>query len=148
MLGTRWQPFAISSDLNRLQSEMERLFGRCGASTARRFSQIAYPMLNLWEEENQLRVEAELPGLALDDLEIYVDSDNHLTIKGERKQPELEGGKWLRQERGFGRFERTVELSQDVDAEKVTAELKLGVLTITLPKREQVKPRRIDVTVH
>ena len=105
-----------------------------------------YPPLNLWEDDNNLYVEAELPELELTDLEIFVNGDNQLSIKGERKQPEQEKGTWHRQERGHGSFSRVGELPQYVDSEKVTAEFKHGVLTITLPKREEAKARRIEVT--
>ena len=59
-----------------------------------------------------------------------------------------EGGVWHRQERNFGCFERTIELPHDVDADKVSAEFKQGVLTIMLPKREEAKPRRISVKIN
>jgi HSP20 family protein len=121
---------------------MERLFGGNGS---RRFSVSAYPPINLWEDDNSLYVEAELPGFALNELEITVNGDNQLWLKGERKQPELEGGTWHRQERGYGGFNRMIELTEHVDPDKVMAEFKLGVLTITLPKKEEAKPRRIEV---
>jgi HSP20 family protein len=104
-----------------------------------------YPPLNLWEDDNNLYVEAELPELELTDLEIFVNGDNQLSIKGERKQPERENGTWHRQERGHGSFSRAGELPQYVDSDKVTAEFKHGVLTITLPKRKEAKARRIEV---
>jgi HSP20 family protein len=146
MLGLRWQPLN-ASEWNRWQNEMDRLFTRFGESLPRRFAQAAYPALNLWEDDEKLSVEAELPGYELDQLEIFVNGGKQLTIKGQRQQTPAEGGMWHRQERNFGRFERTIELPYDVDADKVAAELKQGVLTITLPKREEVKPRRIAVKV-
>ena len=99
----------------------------------------------LWEDDNNLYVEAELPELELSDLEIFVNGDNQLSIKGERKQPERENGMWHRRERGHGSFSRMGELPQYVDSDKVTAEFKHGVLTITLPKRKEAKARRIEV---
>jgi HSP20 family protein len=120
--------------MNRLQEEMEQ-----------RFARSVYPPLNLWEDDNNLYVEAELPELELSDLEIFVNADNQLSIKGERKQPEQGKGVWRRQERGHGSFSRMGELPQYVDSDKVTAELKHGVLTITLPKRKEAKARRIEV---
>ncbi len=104
-----------------------------------------YPALNLWEDEGHLYVEAELPGLELSDLEMYVTAQNQLTIKGERKAPAMESSTWHRQERGHGSFSRMIDLPGDVNADKVSAEFKHGVLTVTLPKAEKAKPRRISV---
>ncbi len=146
MLGIRWQPWNVA-EWSRWQSEMDRMFERFAGGLPRRFAQAAYPALNLWEDNDQLCVEAELPGFELDELEIFVNGGKQLTIKGQRRQVTAEGGVWHRQERTFGSFERTIELPHDVDADKVSAELKQGVLTITLPKREEAKPRRIAVTV-
>jgi HSP20 family protein len=128
--------------MNRLRDEMERVFGGGGI---RRALEPVYPPLNLWGNQEMLCVEAELAGFELSDLEITVNGDNQLSIQGERKSPALEGGTWHRQERGFGRFSRTIELPEPVDADKVAAEFCDGVLTITLPKREEAKSRRIKV---
>jgi HSP20 family protein len=130
------------SEMNRLRDEMERAFGESGN---RRASGSVYPPLNLWGSDDHLFVEAELPGYELDDVEIFVSADNQLSIQGERKPPQHEGGTWHRQERGFGNFNRMIELPEPVDADKVSAEFDNGVLTITLPKREEAKPRRIEV---
>ncbi|MFG0288763.1 MAG: Hsp20/alpha crystallin family protein [Rhodopirellula sp. JB044] len=138
MLATRWEPF---SELNRLSREMDRLFGRSG-SVATGVS--TFPAMNVWGDEDNLYAEAELPGFSLDDLEIYVIA-NQLTLKGERRPPEHDGGTWHRQERGYGKFSRTIEVPGDIDADRVSAEFKNGVLRVTLPKSEAVKPRRIDV---
>ena len=146
MLTTRWQPLGtVWPEMNRLQEEMEQWLRRAGMNDPRRSAQSVYPPLNLWEDDNNLYVEAELPELELTDLEIFVNGDNQLSIKGERKQPERENGTWHRQERGHGSFSRMGELPQYVDSDKVTAEFKHGVLTITLPKREEAKARRIEV---
>ena len=141
MLATQWEPFV---GMNRLQNEMNRLFDQWGTRTPR-YDQSVYPPLNLWEDGDSYFVEAELPGLAMDDLEIYVTRGNQLSIKGTRKRPELENGSWHRCERGFGSFSRMVELPGNADAEKVSAEFCNGVLTITLPKSEEAKPRKITV---
>mgnify|MGYP003572900407 FL=1 len=142
MLSTRWQPRGMWSEMNRLREEMDRVMGGNGL---RRVSQSVYPPLNLWGDDESLYVEAELPGFELSDLEIFVSGDNQLSIQGERKPPEHEGGTWHRQERGFGNFSRMIELPEPVDADKVSAEFSNGVLTITMPKREEAKPRRIKV---
>lgn len=142
---TRWQNFDdVRSEMQRLHDEMNRMFGRYG-NGAREFVRSAYPPLNLWEDEDNLYVEAELPGFNLNDLEMYVTGQNQLSIKGERKQPELAKGTWHRQERGHGTFARLMELPSGVDSDRVAAEFKHGVLTITLPKKAEAKPRRIEV---
>jgi HSP20 family protein len=146
MLTTRWQPFDTTwPGMNRLQEEMEQWSGRLETTDPRRFAPIIYPPLNLWEDENSLYVEAELPELGLNDLEIVVNGDNQLSIKGERKQPRQEEGMWHLQERGHGSFSRMGVLPTYVDSDKVTAEFKHGVLTITLPKRKEAKARRVEV---
>jgi HSP20 family protein len=132
--------------MGRLHDEMNRLFGRFG-NGVREFSRSVYPPLNLWEDEGNLYVEAELPGFAMNDLEIYVTGDNQLSIKGERKAPELGNGTWHRQERGYGSFSRLMELPVAVDSSNVSAEFKDGVLTIRLPKKAEARPRRIEVKV-
>ena len=131
--------------MKRLQEELEQWLHRAGMNDPRRFAHGDYPPLNLWEDDNNLYVEAELPELELSDLEIFVNGDNQLSIEGERNQPERENGVWHRRERGHGRFSRMGELPQYVDSDKVTAELKHGVLTITLPKRKEAKARRVEV---
>ena len=146
MLTTRWQPLGmVWSEMNRLQEETKQWLGRLGLNDPRRLAHSVYPPLNLWEDDNNLYVEAELPELELTDLEIFVKGDNQLSIKGERKQPEPGNGTWHRRERGHGGFSRIGELPQYVDSDKVTAELRHGVLTITLPKRKEARTRRIEV---
>jgi HSP20 family protein len=131
--------------MNRLHREMSRLFDRAGYGDGARRMAPAYPALNLWEDADNLYAEAELPGLSLDDLEIYVTGGNHLSIKGKREVPESDKAAWHRRERGYGQFARALTLPHDVDADKVEAEFRNGVLCIKLPKREESKPRRIEV---
>jgi len=146
MLTTRWQPLGtVWPGMNRLQEEIQQWLGRFGTNDPQQRAHSVNPPLNLWEDDNNLYVEAELPELVLTDLEIFVNGGNQLSIKGERKQPEQGNGMWHLQERGHGRFSRMVELPQYVDSDKVTAEFQHGVLTITLPKRQEVKSRRVEV---
>jgi HSP20 family protein len=143
MNATRWQPFAdVQSEMHRLRREMEQVFGRF---TGNGLTAPAYPPLNVWEAGENVCVEAELPGMDLNDLEIYINGGNQLSIKGERKLPELGQGSWHRRERGYGAFARVLDLPSAVDADRVQAEFKHGVLTVTLPKTEASKPRRIEV---
>ena len=103
-----------------------------------------FPALNVWEEGDKLLAEAEVPGLKMDDLEVTVQGDE-LTIKGERQADEEEDVTYHRRERGLGRFSRVIRLPVEVNADKVQATLRDGVLTITLPKAEAVLPRKIEV---
>lgn len=143
MASMRWEPLA---EVNRLRNEMDRVFGRYGD---RRLSPVAarvYPPMNLWENDDNLFLEAEMPGMGPDDLEIYVTGGNQLSLKGQRKRSETPSGTWHRQERGEGNYSRMIELPCRVDSDKITAEFRHGVLTLTLPKSAEVKPRRITVT--
>lgn len=106
----------------------------------------SFPPINVWEDEGHFYAEAEVPGLQMEDLEILVVGDE-LTVKGGRKTAAPEGATYHRQERGAGSFKRVLQLPAEVHAEKVTATLRGGVLTVTLPKAEAAKPRRIQVNV-
>jgi len=128
--------------LNDMQHEMNRIFDRWGNQT---FGVVEFPALNLWEENDSLYLEAELPGLELADLEIYVTGHNQFTIKGERKQPEIEKGVQHRQERAFGKFTRSITLPYAVDESKVDAHFESGVLKVRLPKHEAAMPRKIAI---
>lgn len=104
----------------------------------------ASPALNLWEDAQNVHVEAEMPGVKIEQIEISVSGDQ-LTLRGERKLEEKSGITCHRRERDFGTFTRVVRLPAPIDAGRVEASLKNGVLTITLPKSEHAKPRRIEV---
>ncbi|RME39913.1 MAG: Hsp20/alpha crystallin family protein [Planctomycetota bacterium] len=130
-----------------LRREMDRMFeefDRFGLSPLLRRG--VYPAVNLWDEGEAIGVEAELPGVSRDDLEIFA-AGNELTIKGRRKAPEDEQATYYRQERGTGEFTRTITLPCEVDADKIDATLCNGVLTLRLTKAEEAKPRQIEVKV-
>lgn len=146
MFTTRWQPFNdVWSEMNQLSEEMNRVFGRYGIRDGVGRMAPAYPALDLWQDDDKLYVEAELPGMKLEDLEIYVSGDNQLSLKGSRNVPEQQDTAWHRRERTYGEFARVISLPYPVAADKVQATLKHGVLTIILPKVEETKPRRITV---
>ena len=133
------------TEMNRLNAEMNRLFRRFGWSDGGQQTVTEYPAVDLWQDENEIYVEAELPGIQIDDLEIFVTGGNQLALAGERKPPTVEGGSWHRQERGYGKFSRLLTLPCDVKTDAVEADLKDGVLTIKLPKSEAAKPRRLAI---
>jgi HSP20 family protein len=140
---SRWQPFSWSP-LREFQEEMMLVRERFAAGNHPALAS-SYPPVNIWGDSDKVYAEAELPGMQLDHLEIYVTEENQLTIQGERRQPELDTGVWDGQERGFGQFSRTIMLPVKVDADKVEARFEHGVLFVTLPKSEAAKPRRISV---
>lgn len=104
---------------------------------------IAYPPLNISEEGDVAYVESELPGLAMDQVEVLVCGDQ-LTIRGERPGAIVEG-QWHRRERPLGAFSRSVTLPWDVTADAVEARLRDGMLTIKLPKSERSRARKVEV---
>jgi HSP20 family protein len=146
MFGTRWSTFnPVWNHLNQLQGEVNRLFDRWGDGGHSFGGPLDFPLLNLWEEDDAFHLEAELPGLALEDLEIFVTGHNQITLKGQRKAPTVEKGVQHRQERSFGQFTRTLTLPMDIDDTKVDARLENGVLRLRLPKSEAARPQRIQI---
>jgi HSP20 family protein len=133
------------NQLQQFQSEMNRLFDHWGNGGWVDNGASVFPALNVWEEGDQVWVEAELPGLDLKNLEIYVTGGNQLTLKGERRPSVPEKGVWHRQERNYGSFTRSLTLPFLVDADKVEAKLENGVLLVKLAKHESAKPRKIQV---
>lgn len=103
-----------------------------------------FPALNAWEDENNLYVESELPGLKMEDIEVLV-CGHELTIKGERKEQRTDDSVFHRRERGTGPFSRVLRLPAEIDGTKVEASLNAGVLTVKLPKAEAARPRKIQV---
>lgn len=104
-----------------------------------------YPVFDLAEYENESILIAEMPGVRKEDLKISVDN-GFLTITGERKPYEMpEGSNWVRNEIRTGTFSRSIELPHEVDADHISAELRNGILRITLPKAETIKPREIRI---
>lgn len=128
--------------LHDMQHEVNRVFDRWGHHP---FGIGEFPPLNLSEENDTLFLEAELPGLELTDLEIFVTNRNQLTLRGERKAPAVEKGVAHRQERGFGKFERSLTLPYAVNEEAVEAQFENGVLRIRMPKHETAKARKIAI---
>lgn len=104
----------------------------------------SFPALNVWDDGEAFLVEAEVPGLGLDDLDLTA-TGNELTLEGERQDVIEEGVTHHRRERGVGRFSRVIHLPAEVETDGVEANLRDGVLTIRLPKAASVRPRRIQV---
>jgi HSP20 family protein len=132
-------------EMDRLQREMNRLFE--GMLPERVRSAPSYPAMNIWTNEDGAMLTAEIPGVHPDDIDISVIGET-LTLTGERKAPEVnEGVRFHRQERGYGKFSRSIELPFRVNTEKVRASFDQGVLHISLPRLPEDKPRKISVQV-
>jgi HSP20 family protein len=123
--------------------QIDRLFEELTRPFVINQRRMLYPPLNISEDADNITVRAEIPGLAMDELELTL-SNKSLVLKGERK---VEQGKYFRQERPTGAFQRIVNLNVPVDREKVKATLVSGVLSVVLPKSEDVKPKKIAIDV-
>jgi HSP20 family protein len=126
--------------LSSLQDELQRLFESPLTHWA--------PTLDVYEDKDSYVVHTELPGLKREDIDVSL-QDGVLVISGERKSEEKRTeGEIRRQERFYGKFQRTLTLPSPVAADKVKALYKDGVLTVTVPKAEEAKPKKIDVSVN
>jgi len=104
----------------------------------------AFPPVNIWEDASALYAEVEAPGFDMNDIELFVQA-NELTIKGRRETQGGEDWTYHRRERGTGEFVRTIVLPLHVSSDAVEATLKDGVLTITMPKAEAAKAKKVKV---
>ena len=135
--GLAWPMFGR---LASLQDELDRLF----ESPMRAWA----PALDVHEDADNFVIRAELPGLKRDDISVSL-HDGALVISGERTAEKVvEGVEVHRQERYYGKFQRALTLPAPVVADKIKAQYKDGVLTVTLPKAEEAKPKQIDVSVN
>ena len=149
----RFRPFAqvfdSSRDLTDIQTQMNRLFDNflgqpiISAPVERAWA----PAVDVYETKNDLVVTAELPGLSEKDIHLSITGDL-LTIQAERGgSEEVKDGSHYRRERWFGKFERTVALPMPVETGQVKASYRDGVLTVKLPKVEEMKPKEIKIDV-
>jgi HSP20 family protein len=131
--------------LTNLRDEINRLFESPFSNGNSDAFNAWAPALDLLEDKDSMMVRAELPGMKKEDINISI-HDNTVTISGERKsEKQYEGSETSRQERVYGRFTRSLTLPKQVDAGKVKAAYKDGVLTVTFAKAEEAKPRQIEI---
>ena len=130
------------TSFNDLFREVNRL---SQAMTARGATFSSGPLVNVWEDADNVFAEVDLPGVAAEKIDVSVTEGNQLTISGERSAPDTTGAVWHRQERFSGAFTRSITLPTLVDAEKITAAYEAGTLKLTMPKAEAAKPRKIAV---
>src|SRR6266849_5753738 len=142
---TRWEPFRGATSL---QDQMNRLFGDVFERTGEESSLTAWsPAVDIYETEHELVVKADLPEVDPKDLDIRVEN-NILTIRGERKfEKKVSEENYLRVEREYGSFTRSFTLANTVNAEAIKADYQNGVLTLSVPKKEEAKPKQIKVNV-
>lgn len=146
----RWEPVR---ELHTMQNEMNRLFNTFfdsptpsnggGHAVARRW----IPAMDVVETEDHFVLRADLPGLSESDVKIEVE-DNVLTVSGERKsEHEQKGEGYYRVERAFGSFSRSLTLPEGIDADSIQASFDNGVLEVRIPKPEQPKPRKVQISL-
>jgi HSP20 family protein len=142
---TRWDPFR---DFSLLQDRMNRLFDDAGRgwrpeepSATTTWS----PAVDIFETENEIMVQAELPGVDRKDITLNLEN-NVLTLKGERRfEKETKQENYHRIERAYGAFSRSFSIPAIVNEEKIRADYKDGILKIALPKKDQIKPKQIKI---
>ncbi len=140
----RFEPFRGVT----LQDQINRLFHEAFDRSPEEASITTWaPAVDIFETQQELVVKADLPDIKPEELDIRVEN-NILTIRGERKfEKKVTEDKYLRVERSYGSFSRSFSLANTVNAEAIKAEYKNGVLTLTVPKREEAKPKQIKVNV-
>jgi HSP20 family protein len=143
------QPFRGASTL---QEQINRVFGEIVGRTGEESNLTPWaPAVDIYETENELVVKADLPDVNPEELDIRVEN-NILTIRGERKfetqgHEKVNENNYLRVERAYGSFSRSFSLANSVNSEAIKADYHNGVLTLSLPKREEAKPKQIKVNV-
>src|SRR5918999_2223785 len=143
MAMSRWDPFR---DLMSIQSELNQLFGRTFGGEGERVRGADWvPPLDVHETSDRFVITVELPGLSPEDVDISME-DNVLALTGERRfYSDRSGDEFRRIERRYGTFARSLTLPATADASAIEASFDAGVLTVTVPKREEAKPRKIQV---
>jgi len=140
----RFEPFRSTSGL---ESQVSRLFNELFDRSQESNLTSWAPAVDIFENEHELVVKADLPDVKPEELDIRVEN-NILTIRGERKfEKKVDEKNYLRVERSYGSFARSFALANTVNSEAIKADYKDGVLTLTIPKREEAKPKQIKVSV-
>ncbi len=150
----RWEPFGsirrrrgdIFSELSTMQQEMNRFFDEFFGERRSGLIQGNWlPAVDMSENETEVVVRAELPGMNHDDIELNF-QDNVLTLKGEKTKKSTEKENYHREECCYGSFSRSFTLPARVDQEKIRANFKDGILEIVLPKSEEAQPKKIAIS--
>ena len=142
----KWSPIR---DLLSIQDEMNKLFDERldQFSGSELQSRVWQPLVDIFEEDDKFVIKAEIPEVKKEDISINLEN-NVLTIKGERKlEKEDKKENYHRAERFYGMFQRSFTLPGTVEQEKIKANLENGVLTLEIPKKEEVKPKKIEIDI-
>ena len=139
----RFDPYR---ELGVLQNEMNHILDRLGRRSEPSTTAIGWvPPMDIYEDDQNFVLYADLPGMVRDDIELHLENRT-LTIRGERKpEKELKRENFHQMERDTGRFARSFTLPQTIESEKISASFKEGVLTVVLPKADEIKPRTIKI---
>jgi HSP20 family protein len=142
---TRWDPFR---DLVQLQDRVNRLFQESASGRQEGLDTTSFvPPVDIYEDEHNIVLKVEAPGIDQKDLDVRIEN-NTITIRGERKfEKETKEENYHRVERRYGSFQRSFGLPNTVNPEQVTASYENGILTVTLAKRAEAKPKQIKVNV-
>ncbi len=147
MLLKRWEPFA---DIRRADRDIDRFWRHMFRPTyqwPRNWDGNGYLPIDVYNDGDNLVVRAELPGFGLEDVDVTI-TENTLTIKGEHKvEKEVKEENYLHREHRAGAFRRSITLPRDLDTEKAAATHENGILTVTIPKSEEAKPKTLKVEV-
>jgi HSP20 family protein len=139
----RWQPRESFA----LQREIDNLVHNFWGDLDEKNESSWHPQIDVAESGDAFKVQAELPGLKKDDIQVTFE-DSVLVIEGERKHEDEKTDKnYFRRERTYGKFKRSFKLGTEVEVDKISAAYQDGILTLTLPKAETAKPRQIEVAV-
>lgn len=142
----RFEPFRGMESMLR---QFNELFDELDRSLPARFELGTFsPRVDVSEDEHNVYIQAELPGVAKEDVKVTISKDGVLTIRGEKKQErKVEERNFLRVERTFGSFSRSFMLPENLKTDQIDARFENGVLTITIPKAEPSKPEEVEVKV-
>ena len=141
----RWDPLR---DLTTLRERMNRLFEEAYTSRGEEKDLVSSkwnPSVDIYEKENAIVLKAELPGIDENDIELKIE-DSTLTLKGDRKfEKETKEENYHRIERSYGSFYRSFTLPRNIDQDKIKAESENGILKVTLPKKAELKPKKVKI---
>ena len=131
-----WNPF---QELEKYQPKIDRIFG-----TTKRYVSYGYPSVDLIDAGDKLVIQALLPGMKREDIDVSV-LRNKVSLSGERKREAVEEANYICRERYYGLFHKVIELPRPIQVDKVNAEYKNGILTITMPKEQSFGPITISI---
>lgn len=132
-------PWAV---VRQFHDDLQRVFSDLDSEVS-----VGHPPVNVWYNDSKAVVTVELPGVKKEDIDVSV-TGNALTLKGSRNIPEFEGAKLLRRGRSSGNFGRNMILPFDIEVNGVEANLKEGILTLTLPRKKEEVPKKLEIKTH